>query len=464
LAGDKQAGIGMTDLDLAVTGSLSAVIRPNAAPTIHLRKTAIAALVGTSIEYYDFFLYGTASALVFPTVFFPKGGSTAALLASFSTFAIGFFARPLGAVFFGHLGDRHGRKPALVAALLLMGVATTLIGCLPSYAQVGLAAPLLLVAFRVLQGLALGGQWGGAILILTENAPVGRRGFYGSFAQMGAPVGAILSNILFLGVSALVGSDSLIAWAWRVPFLLSLVLIGVAVVMQFKLQDTAAFRAIQEAELRRLATGRRARSPVIEVFRCYPKQILLAAGTFVAMNVSFYVLVTFSLAYGTTASGLHVPSSTMLSGVLFGAMMMIPGIFFSSIISDRHGRRTVLMISAALLAAWSFAVFPLMNTRSFWGICTALCVGQFLNGMIFGPLAALFSEMFPATVRYSGASLGYQLGTILGGALAPLVATTLLARFGNPLAISIYMAAMCIITICSVWLITEQRAAQPITL
>jgi MFS family permease len=453
----------MADPDqvVATIGTLTSVLRPNSAPTTSLRRTAIAALAGTSIEYYDFFLYGTASALVFPAVFFPKGAPTGALLASFTTFAIGFFARPLGAVVFGHFGDRRGRKPALVAALLLMGAATTLIGCLPGYAQAGPVAPLLLTTLRLLQGLALGGQWGGAVLILTENAPDSRRGFYGSFAQMGAPVGAILSNVVFLAVSTLAGPDSLISWAWRIPFLLSLALIGVALVMQFKLQDTVAFRAIQEEETRRLETRAQTDqrgSPVIEALRLYPKQILLAAGAFIAMNVSFYVLVTFSLVYGTSASGLHIPSSTMLSGVLLGAIAMVPGTFLSSVISDEHGRRPVLIFSAALLACWAFAVFPLINTRSFWGICAALCVGQFLNGMIFGPLAALFSELFPARVRYSGVSLGYQIGAILGGALAPLAATALLVRFGTPRAVSIYMAVMCVITIYSVWSITERRS------
>jgi MFS family permease len=443
-------------------GTPRAGVQGDSGQTSYLRRTAVAALAGTSIEYYDFFLYGTASALVFPAVFFPNGATATTLLASFSTFAIGFFARPLGAILFGHLGDRRGRKPALVGALLLMGVATTLIGCLPSYARVGALAPVLLVVLRVLQGLALGGQWGGAILIMTENAPASRRGFYGSFAQMGAPIGAIFSNVVFLVVSAVVGPESVLSWAWRVPFLLSLALIGVALVMQFSLQDTKAFRAIQEMETRRKGNGPRpdqTRSPVLEAFRLFPKQIFQAAGAFVAMNVSFYVLLTFSLAYGTNAATLHVPSPTMLTGVLIGAIAMVPGTFVSSIISDEHGRRSVLIVSAALLGCWAFAVFPLINTRTLWGICTALCVGQFLNGMIFGPLAALFSEMFPAAVRYSGASLGYQLGAILGGALAPLVATSLLVRFGTPVAISIYMAVMCIITIGSVWSIAESRIA-----
>jgi len=422
-----------------------------------LRRTAIAALAGTSIEYYDFFLYGTASALVFPTVFFPSEATATSLLASFSSFAIGFLARPLGAVIFGHIGDRRGRKPALVVALLLMGAATTLIGCLPSYAQVGAVAPVLLVALRLLQGLALGGQWGGAILIVTEDAPPSRRGFYGSFAQMGAPLGAIFANVIFLVVSAIVGSDGLLSWAWRIPFLLSIALIGVALITQFKLQDTVAFRAFREIEAHRPGIGVGG-SPVVKSFRLFPKQILQAAGAFVAMNVSFYVLVTFSLAYGSNASGLSIPSSTMLTGVLLGAIVMVPGTFLSSVISDRWGRRSILIASSALLACWAFALFPLLNTRTLWGICTALCVGQFLNGMIFGPLAPLFSELFPPAVRYSGASLAYQLGAILGGALAPLVATSLLIRFGTP-AVSIYMAVMCVITIVSVWSISEPRSA-----
>jgi len=430
-----------------------------ALPISVLRRTAIAALAGTSIEYYDFFLYGTASALVFPAVFFPSRVTATALLASFSTFAIGFLARPLGAVIFGHIGDRRGRKPALVIALLLMGIATTLIGCLPSYAHVGPVAPVLLVALRLLQGLALGGQWGGAILIVTENAPACRRGFYGSFAQMGAPLGAIFANVVFLGVSAAVGSDGLLSWAWRIPFLLSIALIGVALITQFRLQDTVAFRALQEMEAHGAGIGA-GRSPVVESFRLFPKQILQAAGAFVAMNVSFYVLVTFSLAYGSNASGLGIPSSTMLTGVLLGAIAMVPGTFLSSVISDRWGRRSILITSSALLACWAFALFPFLNTRTLWGICTALCVGQFLNGMIFGPLAALFSEMFPAAVRYSGASLAYQLGAILGGALAPLAATSLLIRFGTPVAVSIYMAAMCVITIGAVWSISEPLSAQ----
>jgi MFS family permease len=425
------------------------------------RRTAISALAGTSIEFYDFFLYGTAAALVFPTVFFPKSvAPSVALLASFSTFALGFCARPLGAVVFGHFGDRAGRKPTLVAALLLMGTATTLIGCLPGYAVAGPMAPIMLIILRLLQGLALGGQWGGAVLLLTESAPAHRQGFYGSFAQMGAPIGTILANLVFLIVSTLVSPQELTAWAWRIPFLLSLALIAVGLLIQFKLQDTAAFLEVKATRRSGYQKVDMRQSPVVEALRQYPKQIVLAAGAFVAMNVSYYVMVTFLLAYGTSNSGPHLPRSFMLSAVLLGAIAMIPGTFLSCVVSDARGRRPVLMTCAALLGLWAFAIFPLVNTRSWIGVCAAVCIGQFLNGMLFGPLAALFSEMFPASVRYSGASLGYQFGAILGGALAPLVATALLLQFRTPLAISAYMVAMCGITITSVWLIRERRPTE----
>lgn len=421
-----------------------------------IRKVASIALAGTSIEFYDFFLFGTAAALVFPSVFFPSTiPPLIGLIASFSTFAVGFFARPLGAVVFGTLGDRVGRKPALVAALLLMGISTTLIGCLPSFERIGSAAPITLVLLRFLQGFALGGQWGGAVLIITESAPRHRRAFYGSFAQMGAPVGAILANLAFLIMAACASPEALLSWAWRVPFIFSVVLIAIAICMQKKLEDTTAFLAFKRIQEQRQSTMRGGPSPVIESLRRYPKEIALAAGTFVGMQASFYILATFSVAYGTSASGLNLPNSLMLTAVLLGAIAMAPGIYCASVISDQHGRRGILMISASLLALWSFAIFPLINTRSLLWISLAICVGQFLNGMIFGPLAALFSEMFGTKIRYSGASLGYQIGTLLGGAVAPLVATALIAHVGNWLPVATYMATMCAITVFSVWLLDE---------
>ena len=422
-----------------------------------VRKIAMTALAGTSIEWYDFFLYGTAAALVFPKAFFPADmPPVIALLASFSTFAVGFIARPIGGVIFGHYGDRIGRKKALVVALVLMGAATTLIGCLPTYASIGAAAPLLLIVLRFAQGIAIGGQWGGAVLIATENAPPQRRGFYGSFAQVGAPVGVILANLAFLLMSANTGPEAFMQWGWRVPFIVSVVLIGLALYVQLRLEDTVEFLKLQ----RRSVPA--ARSPVIEALRTHPKQIALAAGAFLAVQVPFYILIAFVIAYGTGPAGPGVSRNTMLAAVLVGAVAMIPALLLAAAWSDRYGRRGVYMAGAALLAAWSFAVFPLIDTGSFLWICVALAVGQMLVAMMYGPQAAFVAEMFSTEVRYSGASLGYQLGAILGGGFAPIIATALLAEYQDTVGISIYMAIACGITLVSTWLLGETAGARAV--
>ena len=327
-------------------------------------------------------------------------------LASFSTFAVGFIARPIGGIVFGHFGDRVGRKRALVTALLMMGIATTLIGCLPSYALAGALAPLLLIVLRFVQGLAIGGQWAGAVLLATESAPPGQRGFYGSLAQTGAPIGTILANLAFLLVSTSLTDQAFLAWGWRVPFLVSVVLIALGLYVQLRLEDTAAFRELRALKERRdaEAAAERARqsrigieaaraelaaerqpSPVLEAVRTYPKQIALAAGSFIAAQVTFYILVAFVIAYGSGASGLGIPRSTMLVGVLIGAVVMIPGVIVAAVVSDRHGRRGVIMLAAAALALWGFALFPLIDTRSLlwisvgmeWGKCSSgRCTGR----------------------------------------------------------------------------------------
>ena len=449
---------------------------PGGPPEIRsVRKVALTALAATSIEWYDFFLYGTAAALIFPTVFFPaEMPPLVSQLASFSTFAVGFIARPIGGVVFGHFGDRVGRKRALVTALLMMGIATTLIGCLPSYALAGALAPLLLIVLRFVQGLAIGGQWAGAVLLATESAPPGQRGFYGSLAQTGAPIGTILANLAFLLVSTSLTDQAFLAWGWRVPFLVSVVLIALGLYVQLRLEDTAAFRELRVLKERRdaEAAAERARqsrigieaaraelaaerqpSPVLEAVRTYPKQIALAAGSFIAAQVTFYILVAFVIAYGSGASGLGIPRSTMLLGVLIGAVVMIPGVIVAAVVSDRHGRRGVIMLAAAALALWGFALFPLIDTRSLLWISVGIGVGQVLVGAMYGPQAAFFAEIFETRVRYSGASLGYQLGGILGGGLAPIIATALLARYGNTTGISVYIALACLVSFVSVrWL------------
>lgn len=430
-----------------------------------IRSIALTALAGTSIEWYDFFLYGTAAALIFPTAFFPADMPPAvALLASFSTFAVGFIARPIGGIIFGHYGDRIGRKKALVVALVLMGAATTLIGCLPSYASIGAAAPLLLILLRFAQGIAIGGQWGGAVLIATENAPPERRGFYGSFAQVGAPVGVILANLAFLVVSATTAPETFMQWGWRVPFVLSVILIGLALYVQLKLEDTLEFLNLQRAggAAKPDAKNHSTRSPVLEALRTHPKQIVLAAGAFLAVQVPFYILIAFVIAYGTGAAGPHVSRNTMLAAVLVGAVAMVPSLLISAAWSDRHGRRGIYITGAALLAAWSFALFPLLDTGSFLWICVSLAVGQMFVAMMYGPQAAFVAELFSTSVRYSGASLGYQLGAILGGGFAPIIATALLAKYHDTVGISIYMAIACGITILSTWLLAETAGARAV--
>jgi metabolite-proton symporter len=423
-----------------------------------MRRVALAALAGTSIEWYDFFIYGTAAALIFPVVFFPADVPPyVALIASFSTFAVGFLARPVGGILFGHFGDRVGRKTTLVTALMLMGVATVLIGLLPSYETAGALAPVALVVLRFAQGLAIGGQWGGAMLLVTENAPPNRRGFYGAFAQAGAPVGVVLANLAFLVVTALVSSEALLSWGWRIPFLASIVLIALSLYIQLRLEDTPAFarlKALDQAATRTRAIAPR-RSPVLEALRRYPKQIALAAGAFLAVQVPFYILITFVIAYGTDASGLALPRSTMLLAVLISAVVQIPALFLASAFSDSQGRRGIYMAGAVLSGLWSFALFPLIDTGSLPLIIVALGVGQVFVALMYGPQAALLAELFATEVRYSAASLGYQLGAILGGSLAPMIATALLARTGDALGISIYMAIACAITLVSVGLLKE---------
>jgi MFS transporter, MHS family, shikimate and dehydroshikimate transport protein len=416
-----------------------------------VRKVALAAMAGSAIEWYDFFIYLTAAALVFGPLYFPGSSEVAGVLASFSTAAVGFVARPIGGILFGHFGDRLGRKPTLVIALITMGTATTLVGLLPTYAIIGVAAPILLFVLRFVQGLAVGGQWGGAVLLATEYAPEDQRGFYGSFAQTGVPVGLLLGNTIFLLISAGFGEQAFAAWAWRIPFLFSIVLIAIALYIQLRLEDTPVFRQLEE----RQHEGEEAesRSPVLEVLRDHPKQVLLAGGAFFVVNGGFYVLITGMLDYGTRTLG--VSENAMLAAVLISAVVEGIAIVAMSALSDRVGRRPVFMSGAVLLGLWSFPLFWLVNTGSVPLIIVSLCIAQFFLGMMYGPQAALFSEMFSARVRYSGASIGYQGASVFAGGLAPIIMVWLLETTGTSLSISFYMFLMAAITFFSVYLITE---------
>ena len=424
-----------------------------------MRKVAITALAGTSIEWYDFFIYATAAALVFPSAFFPEFPPTTALIMSFLTFAAGFIARPIGGILFGHFGDRIGRKRTLVIALMLMGVASTMIGLLPTYATIGVAAPIILTLLRFTQGLAIGGQWGGAMLIVTESAPADQRGWYGAYAQAGAPVGVILANLAFIIISRSVSDEFFMAWGWRIPFLASVALIGISMYVQLNLEDTEAFKELKaQKEKRPLDTTATPepvkRSPVLEAIRKYPKRIALAAGAFLSVQVTFYILIAFIIAYGADPNGANLTRDTMLAALLIASALQIPAQFWASGYSDRHGRRGIFMLGAILTGVWAFALFPLVDTGNFWLVVLGICGGLVFLGFMYGPQAAFFTELFSTEVRYSGASLGYQLGAILGGALAPTIAVLLWTEY-SVVWVSVYIALASALTLLSVLMLTE---------
>ena len=419
-----------------------------------MRKVALTSLAGTSIEWYDFFLYGAAAALVFPTAFFGEIPESTALILSLLTFAAGFIARPIGGIIFGHYGDKVGRKKTLVAALMLMGIASTLIGLLRTYAMIGVTAPILLTTLRFAQGLAIGGQWGGAMLLVTESAPSNKRGYYGAFAQAGAPIGVILANLAFIATSALLPDEAFMSWGWRIPFLASAILIGISMYIQLTMEDTKAFRELQNHQKSIGSNENREikKSPVLEALIKYPKRIALAAGAFLSIQVTFYILVAFLLAYGVTSADMS--RDDMLSAVLIGSAIMVPVQFMFSSYSDRNGRKGIFMTGAILTAIWAFAIFPLVDTGNFWLIVLAVTFGLSFLAMMYGPQAAFFTELFSTEVRYSGATLGYQLGAIAGGAFAPTIAAKLWTDF-DIFWVSVYIAIASILTLLSVMSLTE---------
>tara|TARA_B100000965_G_scaffold3795_1_gene2985 strand:- start:1265 stop:2572 length:1308 start_codon:yes stop_codon:yes gene_type:complete len=419
----------------------------------NIRKVALTSLSGTSIEWYDFFLYGAAAGLVFPKLFFGEVDPTTALILSYMTFAAGFIARPVGGIIFGHFGDLVGRKKTLVIALMLMGVSSTLIGFLPTYETIGIAAPILLTFLRFCQGIAIGGQWGGAMLLVTESAPSNRRGYYGAYAQAGAPMGVILANIAFISVSLLTTEESFLTWGWRIPFIISFVLVIISMYIQLKLEDTKAFKELEAAKDSQDGEGKVIKtSPILEALKRYPKRISLAAGAFLSVQVTFYILVAFVLAYGVETTNLS--RNDLLIAVLIGSAVMVPTQFFFSDYSDKKGRKGIFMTGALLTAIWSFFLFPLIDTGNFYLVILSVTVGLTFLGMMYGPQAAFFAELFTTEVRYSGASLGYQIGAIIGGSFAPTIATLLWTSY-DIFWVSVYIAFASLASLASVYFLTE---------
>jgi MHS family shikimate/dehydroshikimate transporter-like MFS transporter len=423
--------------------------RPAALPP-HVRPVMLASFVGTAIEWYDFFLYGTAAALVFSRLFFPNVDPLVGTLSSFATFAVGFGARPLGGIVFGHFGDRLGRKSMLIYSLLIMGIATFLIGLLPTYDSIGLWAPILLVALRCAQGVGVGGEWGGAVLMAVEHAPESRRGLSGAWPQMGVPAGLFLSTVVFGLVSSTLSDAQFMAWGWRIPFLLSLLLVAVGMFIRLRIVESPAFTELHRA-------GRTESRPLVVAVRDYRKPVLLAMGMRVAENGLFYIYTVFVLSYGPTSLG--IPRGTMLWGVTVTALTGLVAIPFFGSLSDRVGRRPVYLFGAIFSLFYAVPFFWLLETRSPAVIVLAMVLGVVLgHNAMYGPQAAYFSELFGASVRYSGASLAYQLASVAAGGLAPFIATALLATYGTT-AVAGYMMLLAAITVVATWLAPETHRA-----
>lgn len=429
---------------------------PKAVP---MSRVAAASCAGTTIEFYDFFIYGTAAALVFPKVFFPALGSTAGTVASFATFAVAFFARPVGAVLFGHYGDRIGRKRTLISTLLLMGIATVLIGLLPGADTIGVAAPLILVFLRFCQGFAVGGEWAGATLLTAEYAPKEKRGLYGVFPQLGPALAFGLSSGTFLITGLVMGDDddAFLTYGWRIPFLLSILLIGVGLWVRLSIEETPAFRAaMEQAKTEAVTTAKPRRLPFMDAVTAQPREVLLSAGALAMLFTFFYMGTAYLTSYGTNPDGAGLSRPTVLGigvgvSVVFAIATVVAGI-----LSDRFGRRNLIRAACVAGILWAPFLFPLLDTGTPAAFAVGLTVTMVIFAIAYGPAGSYLPELFRAKYRYTGAGLGYNLAGVLGGAIPPLLAPGLAASFGS-IAIGVMMALMGVLSLVCVSALRETR-------
>ncbi|MEK0099835.1 MFS transporter [Streptomyces sp. A475] len=426
-------------------------------PPASLRRIVAASLIGTTIEWYDFFLYGSAAALVFNKLFFPNTEPLVGTLLSFLTYAVGVAARPIGALVFGHFGDKLGRKKLLVLSLLMMGGATFAIGLLPTYGTVGLAAPVLLTVLRLVQGFALGGEWGGAVLLVSEHGDAERRGFWASWPQTGAPAGQLLATGVLSLLTALISDSAFTSWGWRIPFLLSGVLVMVGLWIRLSVDESPVFKeALARAAARKAAQGDASeKTPLVAVLRHHGRDVLVAIGARMAENISYYVITAFILVYATTSAG--VSKQTALNAVLIASAVHFAVIPAWGALSDRVGRRPVSLLGAAGVGLWMFPFFSLIDTGGFGNLILAVTVGLVLHGAMYAPQAAFFSEMFATRMRYSGASIGAQFASVAAGAPAPLIATALLVDYDSSTPIALYVIAAAVVTLIAVGVAKETR-------
>ncbi|MBZ4016196.1 MFS transporter [Streptomyces purpurogeneiscleroticus] len=438
----------------------SATPSPAPAPTArHRRKVATAAALASAVEWYDYFVFGIAAALVLGHAFFPSGSQVAGVLAAFATFAVGFLARPIGGVIAGQLGDKRGRKPMLVLALTLMGLATTGIGLLPTYETIGIAAPILLVLLRIVQGIAVGAQWGGAMLMATEYAPEGKRGLYGSLVQLGVPIGVVTANTVFLVAGAVVGDAEFAAWGWRLPFFVGVLVLVLAWYIHTRVEETPEFR---DAERRLAAAEQQAeaqRSPLRTILRQHLGTVLLAGGSFTVNTATFYILITGVLDYATRE--LAMQRTAVLTVSLLVSLTQLALIPAAAALSDRVGRLRIYTIGAVGLLVWAIPMFLLIDTASLVWLAVGTFIASCFLSIMYGPQAALFAELFSAEMRYTGASLGYQISAVLGGGLAPFLMVLLLEASGTSMAVSGYIMVLAVIALGSIAVLAKRakRAA-----